>query len=177
MWNHHEYEHPGTLVPRLCLPYGPFTNLLDVGGGGGIVGAGVWRVERIDVLDIFPPKTMMPNFKLGNALDVVSIYGPKSFDVVQCTEVIEHLEKSHGPALLAALETVARRVVIITTPYGFSDQDPACEPDEPWADNPYQKHLCGYMPEELAVLGYEILLHGRGTRGDQIIAWKDMRTV
>jgi len=174
-WSWQEYEHPGTLVPKLGEPFGPFDSLLDVGGGGGTVGLGVWRVSSIYVLDTFPPKTTPKNFRLGDALDLVKLYGAKSFDIAQCAEVIEHLPKEKGPLLLAALEAVAKRLVIITTPNGFSEQDPALSPHEPWADNPYQKHLCGYTPEEFAERGYSILLNGGPGIGAQIIAWKDVR--
>jgi hypothetical protein len=168
------FEHPGTLVPRLAEPYGPFENLLDVGGGGGVVGSDVWKVKHIQILDLFPPATPGAPFTLGDGLDAVKIFGANSFDVVQCTETIEHLTKEDGKQLLGVLEEVARKFVVLTTPNGFSDQDPAKVPWEPWANNPHQKHLSGWSPEEFTEAGYEVLLNG-GPVAAPIVAYKDMR--
>lgn len=176
------YEHPETLVPRLARRFGPLRTLLDVGGGTGICGMNTWRSEGVssfDVLDIFlttdPP--IGARFTLGDARDVLAIYGRRSFDVVSCTEVVEHLPKIDGMKLLRDLRSVARRCVVITTPFGFMHHDPADVPDEPWAKNPYQKHLCGFLPEELEACGYQGLLNNgdeNGTSG-QIVAWSDVR--
>lgn len=169
------YEHPGTLVPKIAYRYfDKYESLLDVGGGEGLLGVGVWKISRVACLDIFPPKTKPSNFTLGNALDAVSIYGSKSFDVVLCCEVIEHLPKDKGPELLQVLEQVARKIVIVTTPRGFLDQDPSKHPEAPWADNPHQKHLCGYLQDEFMDLGYNVLLNNgiESEDGSAIIAWK-----
>ncbi len=42
----------------------------------------------------------------------------KSFDVVICMEVLEHLEKVDGEKLLGELERVAKRQVLLSTPVG-----------------------------------------------------------
>lgn len=176
------YEHPGTLVPRLARPFGPYRTLIDVGGGTGICGMPEWSKDGIvsfDVLDVFlttePPRGA--RFTLGDAREVVAIYGRRSFDVVLCTEVVEHLPKSDGLKLLQDLRSIARRCVVVTTPYGFMHHDPADCPGEPWAKNPYQKHLSGFLPEELEAIGYEGLLNGGNAdgTGGQIVAWADVR--
>ena len=170
------HDHPELIVARLAEPYGPFDSMLDLGSGGGVVGLNNWNIphDRIHTLDIFPPETPWLNFTLGNALDAEKIFGPKSFDVVMAAELLEHLPKEDGPKLLAVCESVARKFVIITTPNGFLEQDPALAPNEPWAKNPYQKHLCGWLPHELEALGYEVGLNGApgAVDGHQIIAWK-----
>ena len=167
------YEHPGTLIPRIAYRhFSSFDSLLDVGSGEGLIGEGVWKVPHIASLDIFPPKNPGRNFTLGNALYAVQIYGAKSFDVVQCGEMIEHMTKEDGLRLLPVLEEVARKFVIITTPEGFTDQDPEKFPDEPWRDNPYQKHLSGFSVEDFTERGYTCMINGVEERVPQIIAWK-----
>jgi len=153
---------PGTFIPLVASYFGPHDNMLDVGSGGGIVGLDHWQVphDQIWTLDIFPPATPWRNFKPGNALNTVEIFGEKSFDVVMACEILEHLEKEDGPRLLGVLEKVARRLVIGTTPNGFLEQDPEKAPNEPWAKNPYQKHLCGWSAPELIDLGYCVVANG-----------------
>lgn len=170
------WEHAGTLLPREFLRFGPFHSILDVGGGPGTVGRFAWGTDNIHVLDAWQPETIPCNFTLGNGLQAVMLYGMKSFDLVLACEMLEHLPKALGPRFLSGLEDVARKLVVITTPYGFAEQDPEDFPDEPWAKNPYQKHLCGWLPDELQDLGFEIILNGINERGAaegaQIIAWK-----
>jgi hypothetical protein len=172
------HEHPEAIVARIAEPYGPFDSLLDLGSGGGIVGLNNWNIphDQIHTLDIFPPATPWRNFTQANALDAEKIFGPKSFDVVMAAEILEHLPKEDGPKLLLVCENVARKLVIITTPNGFLEQDPALVPNEPWAKNPYQKHLCGWWAHELEDLGYNVGLNGApgDLDGHQIIAWKSL---
>jgi hypothetical protein len=150
---------PGTFIPLVASYFGPHDSLLDVGSGSAIVGLEHWKIphEKIWSLDIFPPDKPWKNFKLGNALEAVALFGVQSFDVVLACELIEHLKKEDGHQLLYELEKVARRLVIGTTPNGYLVQDPELSPDEPWAKNPYQKHLCGWTAPELIKLGYSVV--------------------
>jgi hypothetical protein len=178
------YEHPGTLVPRLAAPFLPFGSILDVGAPGTLgfdayVSAGV-SPTAMHRLDVFPPATTPPNFHLANAFDAVALFGAKSFDAVQCAEMIEHCERADGERLFAVLEALARRFVVLTTPCCWLEQDPAKNPDAEWARNPYQKHLSAWYPEDFTSRGYRILLNGgihadgvsRSVCGSQIVAWK-----
>lgn len=171
------YEHPGSLIPKLVKKYyGDFNTLLDVGVGEGVVGWGVWETKiQIHTLDIFPPKRPVPNFTLGDALNAPKIYGEKKFDVVMACEIIEHLPIENGPAFLKALETVAKGFIILTTPHGFMEHDPILAPNEPWADNPYQKHLSGWCHKDFMALGYDIFFNAgedEEGKGAQLVAYK-----
>lgn len=73
----------------------------------------------------------------------------KSFDIVLCMEVLEHLDKEEGTLLLQSLEEIARRQVIVTTPVGLYKQDT-------FDGNPYQKHKAIWSPTELKNLGYKV---------------------
>lgn len=81
--------------------------------------------------------------KLGEVLE------PKSFDCVLASDVIEHLEKPDALRLIAMMETIARKKVILFTPNGFLPQG---ERDE----NPYQVHRSGWSVEEMQALGYKV---------------------
>ena len=80
----------------------------------------------------------------------------KSFDVVTCMEVLEHLEKVDGEKLLGELERVARRQVLLSTPVGRYEQ-------HPFDENPHQKHKHIWKPQELKEKGYKV--RGVGFKG------------
>lgn len=72
----------------------------------------------------------------------------KSFDIVLCLDLIEHLEKVDGKKLIEALEKIGRRQIIIYTPVDFLPQG---EID----GNILQAHRSGWTPRELMSMGYK----------------------
>ena len=73
----------------------------------------------------------------------------KSFDTVLCMEVLEHLDKEEGERLLLAMEGLARRQVILSTPVGKYEQ-------KPYDGNPHQQHKYIWRPAEMKGLGYKV---------------------
>lgn len=73
-----------------------------------------------------------------------------SFDAVVLLDVLEHLEKPAGVALLGAVEGIARRKVVVFTPNGFLPQG---ELDA----NPFQVHRSGWTAHELRQRGYSVV--------------------
>ena len=75
----------------------------------------------------------------------------KSFDIVLCLEVIEHLLKEDGIRLLANLEEIARRQIILSTPVG---EKIVTEPNKvkelSWC------HFSSWCPAEFHKLGYKV---------------------
>jgi len=74
-----------------------------------------------------------------------------SFDLVLASEVIEHLPKVQGEALLREVERVCKWKIIITTPRalwkkGFLENSA-----------PTQRHLSGWTDEEFKKLGYRVV--------------------
>ncbi len=87
--------------------------------------------------------------------DVTKVGFPdKSFDAVVLLDVIEHLSKEEGAALMGRMERWARKKVVIFTPNGFLHQD---EFDE----NPLMRHRSGWESDEFQKLGYKVY----GVRG------------
>lgn len=84
---------------------------------------------------------------------------PKSFDAVIAIEVLEHLTKEEGRALIRKAETWARKKVMITTPNGYIWQNA-------YDANPLQEHKSGWSIGELRELGFEVY----GMNG-----WKNLR--
>ena len=70
-----------------------------------------------------------------------------SFDCLISLDVVEHFHKEAGSAFLDEMSRVAAKRVIVLTPNGFVPQPPA-------PDNPYQEHLSGWTPADLADHGY-----------------------
>jgi hypothetical protein len=84
---------------------------------------------------------------------------PKCFDAVIALEVLEHLTKDEGHALIRKMETWATKKVIITTPNGYIWQDA-------YHDNVLQEHKSGWSVGELQKLEFRV----SGMNG-----WKKLR--
>lgn len=107
-------------------------------------------------------------------LDLVDIgthFAPGSFDCVLASDVIEHFTKTDGLRLMAAMERIARRKVLIFTPTGFL-------PQTPYEGNAMQAHLSGWDVDEMRDHGYRVIgingwqgFFGEGAR----IAWRPKR--
>jgi hypothetical protein len=190
-------EHCGILVPKLAKEFGPYDSILDV-GHVGITGIDIfWKefgipLTQMHALDIFEPNVSAaqkisspdgPRFHLGNALDSEKIFGPKSFDIVIAGELIEHMTRANGKKLFSALEAVARKFVLFTTPCCFLIQDPENAPNDEWSKNPYQRHISGWYPEDFLSRDYQVVLNGGITPdgtysfcGSQIVAYKVLKS-
>lgn len=179
------YDHADTFWHDLVNPtlrkLSRPLNVLDVGGGNGIMAKGYWdsigaNVTVLDIWDGYEHK--VPNLVLGDAALADQIFGAGSFDIVQCTELLEHNTKTKGEDIVGVLEDVARHLVIFTTPCGYDHQPVEAQ------GNPHQVHLCGWDPEEFLVLDYKVLINGperaKTLKNEgwydtpQLIAWKEI---
>lgn len=85
----------------------------------------------------------------------------RSFDIVLAMEVLEHLERETGQELLKAIEKIATKQVIISTPVGRYEQGAL-------GNNPHQEHRAFWHPAELKHLDYKVRGHGlRGFFGEK----------
>jgi SAM-dependent methyltransferase len=151
------WTHPA--LPRLldAIPLDA-KSLLDVGCGPGIIGAlcRIYRdMDRQVGMDGWAPALAVCRRHdfydecLDARLDGAPLpFRDGEFDVATCIEVIEHLPKADGLALLDELERVAR-CVVVSTPNGFLDQDDL-------ESNPLQRHRSGWRVSEFRRRGYTI---------------------
>lgn len=84
----------------------------------------------------------------------------QSFDIVLCLEVLEHLKREDGQALISAMEEIACRQIIISTPVGEYEQHHL-------DGNPNQEHQAIWKPAELRKLGYTVRGHGLSRIGGE----------
>jgi 2-polyprenyl-3-methyl-5-hydroxy-6-metoxy-1,4-benzoquinol methylase len=136
--------------------------VLDVGSGPGLPMEllKVWHRFKLTVgVDVFKPylnetkkKKIHDKYVLQ---DIRKLDFPdKSYDVVIALQVIEHLEKKEAWKLIAKMEKIAKRQVILATPIGYMYHHHT-------DNNPHQEHKSEFLPEELEKKGYKILKFGR----------------
>ncbi len=95
-----------------------------------------------------------------DVLGILEKFGEKSFDIVLANDLIEHLEKPQGESLIAQMEAIARRRVVIFTPNGFLYQGE-------YDNNLHQVHRSGWTAAEM---------RGRGYRVQGINGWNRLRS-
>jgi len=74
----------------------------------------------------------------------------KSFDCVLCSDVIEHLTKKDGLALIKKMEDIAIKKVLIVTPNGYNIKEHLED------DNTLQAHKSGWTVKEFKDMAYEV---------------------
>jgi predicted TPR repeat methyltransferase len=84
----------------------------------------------------------------------------KKYDLVFCSQVIEHFDKKVGEQLLNKIEQLAKKRIVVATPNGFNHFDPF----EKKAMNKYesnlQKHRSGWHISDFTKRGYKV--YGQG---------------
>ena len=160
---------------RLSVPYvswrAPDRNgksVLDVGCGKGWIMKSINRDRRLFTtgVDIFDPylreckeQHIYDEYVLSDVRRLP--FQDKSFDMVLCLEVLEHLEKQEAMEFLHQLERIGRRQIIISTPSGTCEQ-------EAFDGDSYQEHKSTWTAAELGSLGYKVRGFGfHGMYGDK----------
>ena len=114
---------------------------------------------------VLPPEPVQPGeprhteYVKLDVREAETLFSEASFDCVVALDVVEHLVKPEGLKLLAAMERIAAKRVIVFTPNGFLPQPPA-------ENNPHQEHISGWTVNEFRELGYRVV----GVNG-----WKPLR--
>lgn len=88
-----------------------------------------------------------------------SVFLDDAYDVVLCTDVVEHLEKEAALILLNECIRICRRVAVVYTPIIFRhNQQPE---GGAWGlgENLHQLHKCILTKEELECSGYEVAVY------------------
>ena len=79
------------------------------------------------------------------------IINKKKYDVVFCSQVIEHIERKRGEELLSLLELITRQRIIVGTPREFMEQPLAY-----LGNNAHQVHKSGWSEEDFRRKGYKV---------------------
>ena len=168
MFNRHldKLEH----FAQKARPYVPFTvlntvwrsldkrtkSILDIGCGEGEPMKFINRHKRfytvgVDVFEPYIDECKRQGTHNEYVLcDVQNLPFPrKSFDIVLCMELLEHLEREAGQKLLETMEEIACKQVIISTPVGAYKQ-------YAYDENPHQEHRTIWGPDELRKRGYKV---------------------
>jgi len=119
-------------------------------------------------IDIFKPSLLKNNklkiyteYRKMDVLEIGDAYKKNSFDCVLASELIEHLTKDDGLRLIAMMEKIAKKKVIIFTPNGYLPQDK-------YDGNEFQIHHSGWYPSEMEDMGYRVI----GIRGLKLLRGK-----
>ena len=139
-----------------------YRTVLDVGAGNGafmaIVNAD--RRHQVTGVELFDPYIEQAK-NSGAYENVVKSdirqlqFPPDSFDVVHCSQVVEHLERDETLALIQKMEAIARHVVIIGTPNGHFEQ-------HEYDGNVLQEHHSFWVTEDFEKMGYQV--YGQGLK-------------
>ncbi len=88
-------------------------------------------------------------FRQG-ALEALQSLGDKSVDSIFLLDVIEHITKEIGLAVVAECERVAREQIVIFTPLGFMPQHMEDGQKDGWglSGASVQEHLSGWTPDD-----------------------------
>ena len=173
----------GWLAPNysvvLRTAIGDAATLLDVGcGAASRIRNFPERLPHTVGIDAFEPALeasrasgIHDEYRLVDARRLADAFDPASFDVVLAVDVLEHLTREEGVALLRAMEQIARKRTVVFTPNGHLDQGAL-------GGNPHQAHRSGWEVEDLRSAGYDVIgVHGlKLLRGDEArLRWRPMK--
>lgn len=152
------HERFPRLLDRLI---GDADSLLDVGcGSASPVYLATRRIPHSVGVDGYAPaleqsraQGLHRDYRHLDVMTIGDAFKPRSFDVVVCSEVIEHVSKDDGYRLMISLERLARKRVIIATPNGFV-------PQAAHDGNRLQEHLSGWRVWDFEDRGYRVLGFG-----------------
>ena len=144
-----------------------FDSLLDVGCGSDspmkffsdMIGRRVGVDAFQPSIDLSLSRGIHNEYHCLDVLEIGGVFPEKSFDGVAALDLIEHLSKAEGLALIGTMERIARKKVIIFTPNGFLEQ-------REHSGNKLQVHRSGWSTAEMKSLGYRVI----GVNG-----WKPLR--
>lgn len=122
-----------------------------------------WEVTGVDIfqknIEEAAKKRIFIKTIKGDIVSVAKklIRQKAKFDVVFCSQVIEHIDRKKGEELLSLVDKLARKKVIIGTPRGFMEQ-----PEVFLGDNPHQIHKSGWSEDDFRNRGYKVYGIGFG---------------
>ncbi len=145
---------------RRCM--GEPKTILDIGCGDGALMEVLcqgkdWKVTGID---IYPQNVKKASKRLMyvkvlqgdlNKIAKELIFKRQKFDLVFCSQVIEHIDRKKGEELLLLVDKLAKKRIFMGTPRGFMHQ-----PEMFLDGNPHQVHKSGWDENDFKKRGYRV---------------------
>lgn len=136
--------------------------ILDLGCGDGslmelLANGKKWQVTGVDLyaenVKVASKRNLFAKVLKADVIKFVKqqIKKKKKYDVVFCSQVIEHIDRKGGEELLALMDSIARQKVIIGTPREFMEQPLAY-----LGNNVHQVHKSGWSEEDFRQKGYKV---------------------
>lgn len=122
-----------------------------------------WKVTGVDIFQKNVNRTAKRKIYVkaikGDIVEISKklIREKKKFDVVFCSQVIEHIDRKKGEEFLGLVDKLAKEKIIIGTPRGFMEQ-----PHAFLGDNPHQVHKSGWSEDDFRRRGYKVYGIGFG---------------
>lgn len=107
--------------------------------------------EYRDIIKPLFPNNSYPIFIRTDALTALKTFDDNSVDSIFMLDLIEHLEKTEGKKLIKEADRVARKQIVIFTPYGFYPQHYSDLNDKDgWGltGTELQTHKSGWKPKD-----------------------------
>lgn len=102
-------------------------------------------------------KNYFPVIKFDlNDLKSFELFRNKSFDVIICLDVIEHIEYQQALKIIGQMERIARKKIIIYTPSEFKSNEENVEDAWGLGENPFQEHKCFIPATRFESWGYRV---------------------
>ncbi len=136
--------------------------ILDLGCGDGnlmelLANGKKWKVTGVDIFAKNVKTASQRNlFAEVFKADIIKfvrqqVIKKKKYDVIFCSQVIEHVDRKKGEELLSLIELIVRQRIIIGTPREFMEQPAAY-----LGNNAHQVHKSGWSEEDFRKKGYKV---------------------
>jgi len=101
------------------------------------------KVTTVDLWERFKPDVVWDLSK------VPLPFKDKSFDIILMIDVIEHLDKGAGVALLKEAKRIAKKTILLLTPLWWTDNvECMMNKDSSYYENPYERHKSLWAVED-----------------------------
>jgi len=128
----------------------------------------IWphAIEELKAVPRFAKR--ITHYVLGDVRQVDRVDLPHdTFDYVFWLHGPEHVLWREGLDTIPKLEALAMHTVILSCPWGYTAHG--------FRENPHNKHVSYWLPDDFARLGYKTACLGpKWTHGGQLLAWREV---